>query len=187
MDELYQKYRWKACGIVALLLTVYIIFAFLIPDATQAIDTYQQIQAKKEKINSVDNWESTLNKYDSQQQKLKKFFSNLFVSVSNNDKMSAIVGLVYKKGERAGVNVQQIKPLNTVERTSFTEVPVKITALGKFHEILRFVNGLEQANRLVQVDKIDMLAKEQVSSELRTEIQLKVMTVQKTSLEEADE
>lgn len=185
MNERYRSYRWKAFGLTVLLLAGYIILTVLIPKTGRIIDMYDHIQAQQTKIHSADNWQAKLETYNRQQQKLEKFFSKLFVSVPHNDEMSAIVELVFSRARKAAARIQRMSPQDPKEHEGFTEIPLSIQAEGRFHQILKFVNELEQANHLVRLSRLSMAAPENPSSrDLQVEIELSVMIIRKNRPED---
>ncbi|GEM_PF-2347996 len=182
MNELYIKYRWKGVGVLSVFLTTYILFTVFVPQVNRLFDTYSSIQGQKEKINTVANWESKLESYNAKLKRLEKFSSKLFVSVSSNDEMSAIVEMVYSHGQDSGVDVQSMEPLESVDRKVVTEIPVLIMASGEFHAIIDFVNSLEQANHLIQVSRLDIRSNSKEDRmKLSAKIQLNVMIIRKNS------
>ncbi|MGF1670728.1 MAG: type 4a pilus biogenesis protein PilO [Balneolaceae bacterium] len=185
MIEHYQTYRWKAFALIAVLVSVYMMFAVLIPKAGDIIDVYNYNRNLEYKINSVDDWQALLADYNDQQQLLENVHSKLFVSMPRNDEISAIVGLIFSRGRKTGIKIHRITPIEPEQRTGFTEISLLLKAAGSFHQMLKFINELEQTNHLVRLNRVTLSAGEQPPHRtLETEIQLSFVVIQKNRPED---
>jgi len=184
VTEYYQTYRWKACGVSVLVVSAYIIITVLIPKFEGIMAGYSYNQNLENKINSADNWQSQLATYNDQQKLLENVYSKLFVSMPRNDEMSAIVELIFSNGHKTGIKIHRITPVETENQNSFTHLTLLLKTEGSFHQMLTFINDLEQANHLVRVNRLTMSAAENpMYGVLNAEMQLSFMVLPKNRKE----
>jgi Tfp pilus assembly protein PilO len=159
----------------------------LVPKFETIMSDYNYNQNLENKISLADNWQSQLATYNEQQQLLEEVYSKLFVSMPRNDEMSAIVELIFSQGRKAGIKIHRITPVKPEKQSSFTELTLILKSSGSFHQMLKFINELEQANHLVRLNRLLMSADENpVSGFLNSDIQLSFMVVQNNLTEDGD-
>jgi type IV pilus assembly protein PilO len=70
----------------------------------------------------------------------------------------------------AGVSLQGWSPQEEVVQKFFARVPMKLTVLGKFHEVAKFFYGVGQLDRIINIENIALTQ----SKTKNDEIELKV-------------
>lgn len=157
MKTVIETYRWKVLAVGVFLLSLWFVFEMLAPALEQTTGLYVHLQNQQEKIVSAENWEQKLARFARQEERLDAFFSDFSVSISNNDRMSTIVELVFNQARKAGVRVRQIRPLDRVESDAYTEIPVTVRIEGRFHNFASFASNLEQAKQLIKLTRLSIL------------------------------
>jgi len=158
MNEWIDENRWKAAAAAVVLLALYLFVNVLVPVMQQSRETFYHVQQQEQKIEMAANWKEKQKEYNRQEQKLSKLYSRLFVHIPENDQMSAIINLLIEEARKAEVAIRRVEPLDHIEKKAYTLVPIELNVEGGFHRILRFMNGLEQANYLVRLTRLSMEA-----------------------------
>ena len=179
MKQLIDTYKWKALTGAVVLLFLYLVVGVVIPGFSGSWNTYQQLQMQQQKIDSADNWQQKRQRFNNQEEKLSGLYKQLFVSIPRNDQMSAIINLLVKQADDTEVTIREVVPLDRVDQEAFTLIPMDLKIKGEFHELLEFINGLEQANYLVRCTRLSMSApKEYGESVLSASLRLSVTVIQ---------
>lgn len=182
MTEYIRYNKWLLTGMGCLILFVYILLNYIVPEFNYTLQVYQNWQKQEEKIASVSDWKSQLNRLNARQEKLEAFFSEIYVSLPDDDQMSAIVNQVFNEAEATGIWLNQMRPAKRVEFESHIEIPITVTLKGTYHETGQFVNAIEQSGYLMKVDEIEILS-EEMDAPLMSRLLIKVIILKKNTKE----
>ncbi|MEX2345039.1 MAG: type 4a pilus biogenesis protein PilO [Balneolaceae bacterium] len=181
MEQILHN-KWRLTGMGYIILSIYFLTGYIIPECKNTLQIYQNRQEQEEKIASVSNWENQLNQLNNQQKELEHFFSKIYVSLPDDDQMSAIINQIFNEAGAAHIQLNQMRPAEQTEFESHIQIPVAITLMGTYHEIGRFVNAIEQSDYLMKVDEIEIRAEQETGTPLAGQILIKVIILKKNTV-----
>ena len=183
MKEYIRHNKWQLTGMGCIVIFIYFLAAYFIPEFKNTLQIYQNWQEQEEKIASASNWENRLDQLNDQHKELESFFSKIYVSLPDDDQMSAIVNHVFNEAEAVDLKLNQMRPAARIEEESHIQIPLAITLRGNYHQIGRFVNAIELSNYLMKVDEIKIREEREPGAPLVGEILIKVIILKKTEFD----
>jgi type IV pilus assembly protein PilO len=70
----------------------------------------------------------------------------------------------------SGVSLQGWTPQDEVVQKFFARVPMKLTLLGKFHQVAKFFYGVGQLDRIINIENISLAQPKSQSEELQIKV-----------------
>ena len=70
----------------------------------------------------------------------------------------------------AGVSLQGWSPQEEVVQKFFARVPMKLTVLGKFHQVAKFFYGVGQLDRIINIENIVLMQSKTKNDELELKV-----------------
>lgn len=176
---LIEQYQWEGIAVGVLLLSGYLFMRGLVPAGEQVFALKSHLNEQHEKIALAENWEDKLAEYSKQEERLRSFFSTHYVSLTQNDQMSAIVEMVFEHARKSGVTVHQMRPLQEAEYDTYTIIPVVLKAEGEFHNVVAFIYNLEHAQQLIKLTGLTLISprEEAGGSTLAVDLEIDVMAI----------
>ncbi len=151
-----QMHRWMAAAGFVAVLSVYILFAELIPRAATAYGLHRTWQQQQARIASVANWEVEQIQLSARKRLLQQRFATLYVSLPRSDHMSIILEVLQESADAEQVDPRQVRPTERVSFASYDELPFQVELHGTFHAIGAFINRMEQSPYVIKVKQLEM-------------------------------
>jgi len=181
--DVIREHKWRLIALAGLLLSLLLILEDIVPEIGKTSALIGQLRDQRRKIESVQNWESRLDRLQKRRDHLKQFFSKIYVSFPRDDQMSAIVSLIYSLASQSGVRLQQMQPGKQAEHKSYVEIPITLDMEGSYLKIGRFVNLVEQSKYLIQIKQLHMKPDEKQRAGLQTRISLQIIILSNDALQ----
>jgi type IV pilus assembly protein PilO len=70
----------------------------------------------------------------------------------------------------SGVNLTSWSPTDEVPQEFFAKVPMKLTLIGKFHQVAKFFHGVGQLDRIINVEEIQIKKPKVEGSDVEVEV-----------------
>jgi type IV pilus assembly protein PilO len=71
----------------------------------------------------------------------------------------------------SGVSLQGWSPLDEVVQKFYARVPMKLTLLGKFHQVAKFFYGVGQLDRIINIENINLGSPKQTGEDLELKVE----------------
>jgi Tfp pilus assembly protein PilO len=151
-----------------LVLTVFYFF-FWNPNISSIKKTQEEMKIRQGVFaqikRDVETWPKT--KTEENLKKAKEKLQELLAKIPEEEDISGILEHIQKYGATAAhLNIVGItnvtgkatkqKPSENVEESTYAKVTYKLTADGSFLNVIRFLRGLEAAERLIVIDDLDI-------------------------------
>jgi len=158
--------------IMAALLSVGLIFAgyhFIIKDQISALEG---VERKEPQLRStfLDKKALAINldAYKEQMIEAEETFGVLLKQLPNESEIPDLLIDMTQVGLSRGLQFQQIRPGNTIDKDFYAEKLVNVKATGTYHQIAGFVSDIAALQRIINVDNFK-LSSQQDSNELSLE------------------
>ena len=156
-----------------------IYFNFLLkPQFSSFVVANRDYSAVKSKVRSANVLIANESRIKTQYENLKGRSQALEKKLPSQDEISILLQDFSKVAESAGVRILSIKPLEVLDEGTaaagqfFSEYPILIEARAGYHQCGIFVNKLENMERFIRIDAVDI--KGQTADPRHHDIRLRV-------------
>jgi len=170
-----QIHRWMALAAGVTVLSVYVVFAELMPRAVSTYELFQAWRGQQDKIVSVTNWEVEQIQLSTKKRLLQQRFAALYVSLPRSDHMSIILQVLQESAEAEQVELKQVRPDERTSFASYDELPFQVELRGTSHEVGAFTSRIEQSSYVIKVKGLQLRRAAPTSQELVAELMLSVI------------
>lgn len=159
------------------------------------------ISTKRDEIAAAENEQQTLldqyrqkeskarhlKEYQAQVQKMQSDFKELLNQLPKDTRISDLVDGINMVGVGSGVKFQDIKVEPEISQEFFIEQPIRIAALGDYHQFGALISGLAKLPRIITLHDFDVTNPSPTLDKLpETNLVLNVKTYRSKELSEAD-
>ena len=154
------KFKFKTNSYMLLIAALLYLFIFFIPGAKGLCAKLRQCAKIKRQI-------QTVNKDWGQKEVLKKKITRIGEKINYYEKklpgekeIPAILENLSRAAQKLNVRISEIKPLDQVElgQKVYYSVPILVSAECGYHQLGRFINALEKADRFMKISDIKIEA-----------------------------
>ncbi|MGD9822809.1 type 4a pilus biogenesis protein PilO [Desulfobacter sp.] len=152
-------------------------FLLLGPKLDTLTAAREELENQKNILSTYKIKASILEKVEAQMAQVREQFNIAMTALPDKRELPSLLDEISKAGRDAGLEVQLFAPQNMVENASYTEIPVSMTVVGRYHQMAEFFYRVAGFNRLVNMSAINM---DQVAGKEagdRNKIQMKCVAV----------
>lgn len=152
-------------------------FLLLGPKLDTLTAAREELENQKNILSTYKIKASILEKVEAQMAQVREQFNIAMTALPDKRELPSLLDEISKAGRDAGLEVQLFAPQNMVENASYTEIPVTMTVVGRYHQMAEFFYRVAGFNRLVNMSAINM---DQVAGKEagdRNKIQMKCVAV----------
>ena len=120
------------------------------------------VKSKKEEQDLKPTFEAkariavNLNAYKAQLVEMEKSFGAMLQKLPEDLQIDTLIIDISQTGLRSGLEFDEIKPAAKQVQEFYSEWPISISVVGRFHEFGDFVSGLSELDRIVSVHNVDL-------------------------------
>ena len=170
-----QMHRWMAAAGFVAVLSLYVLFAELIPRIATAYGLHHTWRQQQARIASVANWEIEQIQLSAKKRLLQKRFVALYVSLPRSDHMSIILQVLQESADAAEVDFKHLRPAARTSFASYDELPFEVEIQGRFHAMGAYINRIEQSPYVIKVKQLQFKRPSLSSETLVAELLLSVI------------
>lgn len=175
--DLLRRRVWVGAAILAGLAAAATLVFGVYPRIAGLLGRYQAWQQERDRVREARTWKQDLRRLRAEESRLRTKLDSLLVSVSRTDQISSVLKMLNRKAGRAGVTIQEVRPLDRRVRASHIDLPIRVRCEGHFHEVASFTDRLERSEYLIIVDRLRMEAQTLLGAQLNAEMSLRVITL----------
>jgi type IV pilus assembly protein PilO len=156
----------KAGGIAAvvILLTALNYFVIAIPTFGASVsDVERRIDRTDAEQKRLDNdliektaIANNLNQFRREKELLEQRLQEALAELPEEKKIDELLQLFQERARKAGLEITSIEPQAEVNEGFYARVPINMTVIGNFHEIVTFFDSLSRLRRIVNVNNISL-------------------------------
>ncbi|MCY4177503.1 MAG: type 4a pilus biogenesis protein PilO [Endozoicomonadaceae bacterium] len=109
----------------------------------------QQLKTKAEKAVNIDA-------YRQQMKTMEETFNSLIHQLPGDTEVPSLLEDITQIGRTAGLEFDEIALQPEVNREFFIELPIRIKATGKYHDIGNFISGVSSLKRIVTLHDFEI-------------------------------
>lgn len=154
----------------------------------QAIESAEaEEQTLLEQYTTKESKARHLKEYQAQVLKMQSDFKELLNQLPKETRISDLVDGINAVGVTSNVKFQDIKVEPEVSQEFFIEQPIRIAAMGDYHEFGSFVSGLAKLPRIITIHDFEVInSKPSLDTLPETNLILNVKTYRSKEVSEAD-
>lgn len=151
----------KPVKIFVLILLAIVIMAaggwFVVKPEFKKLDKFkkQEITLRQE-FDAVQGKAANLEAYKQQLAEMRKSFGALLRQLPDNIDIESLLIDLSQTSVAAGMEVKNFKPSKEEPKEFYSEYPIELSVVGKYHEFGKFVSGLAALPRIVTLQDIDI-------------------------------
>lgn len=146
--------------VIALVVLIITALAYALPISTK-LDGIKTAEAEQEVLlESFKVKESKarhLDAYIAQVAQMETEFNQLLDQLPKDTRVSELVEGINKTGMGSGVRFQDISIESEIEKELFIEQPIRIAALGEYHQFGSFISGLAALPRIITLHNFEVI------------------------------
>ncbi len=153
-----------AVAAVVILLTALNYFVIAIPTFGNSVSDVErrigQTDAEQKRLDN-DLIEKTaiannLNQFRREKELLEQRLQEALAELPEEKKIDELLQLFQERARKAGLEINAIEPLPEVNEGFYARVPINMTVVGNFHEIVTFFDSLSRLRRIVNINNISL-------------------------------
>lgn len=162
-----RESRLVTVALAAVVIFVYYLY-FLSPKIDEYFELKENMEVSEKKLGNLQKTESELSNLLDEIEKSKNDIAHLETIVPSNKKLPEIIVHLENFSADTGVELKEVSFESTGENKDkksdkkgedsqnkdYIEIPIKLTIVGSYDEILRFLESLEDSRRLYSVNNI---------------------------------
>src|SRR5512137_1322918 len=167
LDAIVRAPMAAKAGVVAaivVLLTALNYFVFSVPTLGLSIsDTEARIARAEAEQKRLDNdliektaIANNLNQFRREKELLEQRLQEALAELPEEKKIDELLQLFQEQARKAGLEINAIEPQPEVNEGFYARVPINMTVVGNFHEIVTFFDSLARLRRIVNVNNISL-------------------------------
>lgn len=129
-------------------LVVGFLFVVYFPGRTATAKTRAEIEQAKQSIRNLPLRIAELESLKKEVARRQDFLNRTESLMPSSVDLHELLGHVAKLAEETNLNITQTKLLDPVEYGSYRAIPIQIGFQGRFSDVMQFIQGLEQQDRL---------------------------------------
>jgi len=155
--------------LVGLVLAIFLLKAFVFGPIFEKITTYnQEIEQSKMAIRKFMALEHNRSEILKAQKQIEGYSS---LKGSDEDKTAMVMSKVEAEARKAKLQVSDMSPGGSSKTKGGAVIySIQLRAEGKLDDILNFLSGIEKASTLLQVAKLTLSNKDEISDVLKLEV-----------------
>lgn len=118
--------------------------------AAQMADLDKQIAAKQLIVNEIQKSKKEINV-------LKANLEIALTKLPDQKEIPNLLASITESGREQGLEFLLFEPATTVQREFYMEIPVKLTVIGAFHNVVQFFEKVARLPRIVNITDINMV------------------------------
>lgn len=180
---LEKKFKILLTVLVFVLPAVIFYFVFLSPNLEQI----NRLQNKQQQLNSqlrkVQNKARNLPKLEEELAQVKNEFEEKSLLLPKEKEIPQLLRDISSLGRHAGLDFIQFKPMPSVPKDFYAEIPVSINVRGPYHNVGAFFDRVSKLERIVSVSNAKMSSPKRESGEMLLNSDCRLVTYQFTNKE----
>jgi type IV pilus assembly protein PilO len=146
-----QAYRYLVCALPGFCI-FFLVFYFFIYPMLGRYDVFMVEQAKLLKQLQQSHREvMSIHDFDVQIQQMKNKFSSLLKQLPTKNEMPSLLESISNTGIALGLTFQLFAPQPEIKHAFYVEIPVNITMVGTYEQMIRFFIKLSNLSQLITV------------------------------------
>lgn len=152
-------------------------FLLLGPKLDSLTAARENLENQKNILSTYKIKASILEKVEAQMAQAREQFNIAMTALPDKRELPSLLDEISKAGRDAGLEVQLFAPQNMVKNESYTEIPLSMTVVGRYHQMAEFFYRVAGLNRIVNMSTINMnrIAGKEVAD--KNKIQMKCVAV----------
>ena len=150
--------KYLVVGIVSVLVIAIGYWVFIGPNLEQ----YKTLQTAEGTLKSTfeikQHQAVNLDAYKNQLQIMNERFGHMIKQLPAQTEMPALVEDISKTGIASGLTFELFAPMPEVAHDFYYELPIKITVVGKYHQLAVFLSRIVEMSRIVTLHDFDIVA-----------------------------
>jgi len=130
---------------------------------------------------------SNLENYKLQMIEMKESFGTMLRQLPNKAEIADLLVEVSQTGLASGLDFKSFEPKEELKKDFYSEVPINIAVLGKYHEFGDFISGLASLPRIVTIHNVNLERIKDKSSEEKGLLKLNAIAKTYRYLDEEEE
>ena len=99
---------------------------------------------------------NNLNQFRREKELLEQRLQEALAELPEEKKIDELLQLFQERARKAGLEITLIEPQAEVSEGFYARVPINMTVIGNFHEIVTFFDSLSRLRRIVNVNNISL-------------------------------
>jgi type IV pilus assembly protein PilO len=153
-----------AVAAVVILLTALNYFVIAIPTFGASVsDVERRIDRTDAEQKRLDNdliektaIANNLNQFRREKELLEQRLQEALAELPEEKKIDELLQLFQERARKAGLEINAIEPQPEVNEGFYARVPINMTVVGNFHEIVTFFDSLARLRRIVNINNISL-------------------------------
>ncbi|MEZ4702008.1 MAG: type 4a pilus biogenesis protein PilO [Rhodothermales bacterium] len=142
---------WLAGAIVGVTVALGLIVFGVAPHLYQTLKLYREAEALDARIREAADWDAEASRMDAERMRLAEDTDTRLVALPTLEEEAILLRFVEQTAASTGVRITRWRPAGVRRLETYAEREISLTASGRFHEIGRFVDGIERAHLLIRV------------------------------------
>lgn len=158
--KLDGKQKTILFGTGMLLSTIFIFVAIITPQRERIATLSAQYQLEQQRINTIQVY---VQKHPDPEQHIRDMemkVSQLELKLPNQPKIGEFLKEIEQAAKLSGVKFAEIKPLASINRSGYREIPLEIQIKASFGNLLEFTKKVGEIQRFNSLTNINVLSKQ---------------------------
>lgn len=180
---LEKKFKILLAVLVFVLPAVLFHFVFLSPN----FEKIERLENKQQQLNAqlrkVQNRAKDLPKLEAELAQVQREFEDKSMLLPKEKEIPQLLRDISSLGRHAGLDFIQFKPMPSVPKDFYAEIPVSINVRGPYHNVGAFFDRVSKLERIVSVSNVKMSSPKRESDEMLLNSDCRLVTYQFTNKE----
>ncbi len=159
IEKLNKVPLWqKGVGVIVLSAIITALFAFLSWAAldTEKINLEAKLVELERKYGEQKAVADNLVTFQENARKLEEDLKAALTQLPQEKEVPSLVRDIYTLGRKSGITFKTFQPQAEAAKDMYTEIPVKLSMVGSFHEIAVFFDRIGKLTRIVNISELSL-------------------------------
>lgn len=180
---LEKKFKILLAVFVFVLPAILFYFFFLSPNFEEIERLGNKQQQLSTQLRKVQNRAKDLPKLEAELAQVQNEFEEKSVLLPKEKEIPQLLRDISSLGRHAGLDFIQFKPMPSVPKDFYAEIPVSINVRGPYHNVGAFFDRVSKLERIVSVSNVKMSSPKRESGEMMLNSDCRLVTYQFTNKE----
>lgn len=174
-NDTWRAHKWRIWAGASVLVALCVIYIEVVPRIQQGMTHWTTWTANTQELARADQWQKNLNRLRAELADVEQAYAAAYEGDIMEEGVSATLKQLRRASAEEGITLREIRPAEAVEHDVYSARAVELRFEDAFPAGVRLIHAIEQSDRLMRVEEVQMTSEDYQSSEVVVTLRLRVI------------
>lgn len=174
-SDTWRAHKWRIWAGASVLIALCVIYIEVVPRIQQGMTHWTTWTANTRELARADQWEKDLNRLRAELADVEQAYAAAYEGNIMEEGVSATLKQLRRASAEEDIILREIRPGEAVEHDVYSERTVELRFEDAFPAGVRLIHIIEQSDRLMRVEEVQMVSEAYQSSKVAVALRLRVI------------